>query len=88
MKTEDQQFADGVDNSPEGIESVRQTVIEHRNKAIEVWPKGIDYSVLMTHVIALLAELKAYKEAGIYLPPEVIDPTIKRKVRRAAPPQS
>lgn len=75
-------FVEGVPNDPEALEQIRQDLSEHRAESMKVWPEGITYSVLMTHVIAHLGELKAYKEAGIELPPPPPEPP----VRRAAPP--
>jgi len=56
------QTVEGVDNSPEGIEQIRQELAEHRNQALGMGK--MRYGVLMTHVIALLAELKALKQEG------------------------
>lgn len=55
---------DGVDYSPEAIEEIRSELVFHRNESMKVWPEGIRYSVLMSHVLALLARLKEY-EAGV-----------------------
>lgn len=51
---------EGVDNSPEAIEQIRQELVEHRNKALGMGE--MRYSVLMSHVIVLLAELEGIKE--------------------------
>lgn len=56
------QTVEGVDNSPEGIEQLRQELVEHRTHALGLGE--MRYAVTMSHVIALLAELKALKEGG------------------------
>lgn len=56
------QFVEGVDNTPEGIEDVRQELVEHRNQALGMGE--MRYAVLMSHVIAYLAELKSLKTGG------------------------
>lgn len=56
------QTVEGVDYTPEGIEAVRQELAEHRNHALGIGE--MRYAVLMTHTIALLAELKALKEGS------------------------
>lgn len=70
---------DGVDYSPEAIEEVRKTLGEHRAQSMKVWPDGIAYSVLMSHVIALLHKLQWYEEKARANPPA---PT-----KRASPPR-
>lgn len=50
-------MVEGVDYSPEAIEATRQQLVEHRDESMKVWPEGITYSVLMSHVIAYLARL-------------------------------
>lgn len=51
---------EGVDNSPDAIEQIRQELVEHRNNALGMGE--MRYAVLMSHVIVLLAELKDIKE--------------------------
>lgn len=51
---------EGVDYTPEGIEQVRTELAEHRNHALGLGE--MRYAVLMSHVIALLSELKRLTE--------------------------
>jgi hypothetical protein len=51
---------DGVDYTPEGIEQIRTELAEHRNHALGLGE--MRYAVLMSHVIALLAELRRLQE--------------------------
>lgn len=53
---------EGVDYSPEGIEAVREQVIVWRDNSYEQWPQAIDFTVVATHLIALLAYLKVLVE--------------------------
>lgn len=47
---------DGVDYSPEGIESIRQEIISLRNTALQV--NNFQAAVILSHNIAYLAYLK------------------------------
>lgn len=51
---------EGVDYSPEAIEATRQELAAHRNHALTLGE--MRYAVLMSHVIAYLAQLKEYEE--------------------------
>lgn len=53
---------DGVDYSPEGIEAIREVLIEQRKAAMDAWPEGIQATVLLSHLIALLADYKELRE--------------------------
>lgn len=57
-----------VDTSHESIEMARATLVFHRDESIKAWPEGIDYSVLMSHVIYMLAEYKEIAEVLDKLP--------------------
>lgn len=48
---------DGFDYSPTGIRALRDEVIAMREARMTEWPEGIQDSVTLTHVIALLAEM-------------------------------
>jgi hypothetical protein len=53
-------YVDGVDTSPEGIEQVRNELIDQRNQMLGA---GVmEQAVLLSHVIVMLAELKEIKE--------------------------
>jgi len=52
---------DGVDYSPEGIEALRQDMIQHRDAALGM--NEFNYAVTMSHVIALLAYLVEVRKA-------------------------
>jgi hypothetical protein len=73
----DGQTVEGVDNTPEGIEQIRQELVEHRNHALGIGE--MRYSVLMSHVIALLAELKDIKEGHAALPEHIKQLTAQAK---------
>lgn len=61
-----QYHTDGVDNSPEGIEQVRAELAEQRNQMLNA---GVmEQSMLLTHVLVLLAELKDVKECQTKMP--------------------
>jgi hypothetical protein len=49
---------EGVDYTPEGIEHTRQALIEVRGEAMKQWPEAINFTVLISHVIALMADYK------------------------------
>ena len=49
---------EGVDYTPEGIEHTRQAMIEVRGEAMKQWPESINFTVLISHVIALLADYR------------------------------
>lgn len=46
----------GIDYSPEGIEDVRQELIIVRGEAMKQLPDAAGFIVLVTHVIAMLAD--------------------------------
>lgn len=59
---------EGVDYTPVGIEHTRQALIEVRGEAMKQWPEAINFTVLISHVIALLADykdLRAEEDAAI-----------------------
>lgn len=59
---------EGVDYTPKGIEHTRQALIEVRGEAMKQWPEAINFTVLISHVIALLADykdLRAEEDAAI-----------------------
>lgn len=53
---------DGIDNSPEGIGAIRDKLIELRDSSMDQWPEAIPFTVVMSHAIVLLAELREIKE--------------------------
>jgi Zn ribbon nucleic-acid-binding protein len=54
---------EGIDYSPEGIEELRQELIVQRGEAMKAWPEGIHATVVLSHLIALLADYKEMREA-------------------------
>ena len=53
---------EGVDYSPEGIEALRDALIELRGGAFKAWPEGIDATLVLSHAIAVLADYKEMRE--------------------------
>ena len=53
---------DGIDYTPEGIRRVREDLIQARDKSYEQWPEAIPFTVLASHIIALLADYAEMKE--------------------------
>jgi hypothetical protein len=51
---------EGIDYTPEGIESVREALVEYRSRAMANWPEGIEMTLVLSHAIAQLAYLKEY----------------------------
>lgn len=49
---------EGVDYSPEGIESVRTELAALRESTFAQWPEAIPATLVLTHAIAQLAYLK------------------------------
>jgi hypothetical protein len=56
----------GIDSTTADVDRVRQGVIEHRDQALAVG--ATEHAGLMSHVITLLTELKALKEAPTVSP--------------------
>ena len=48
---------EGIDYTIEGIESVRKELVGMRDNSMKQWPEAIPVTVLLSHVIALLAYL-------------------------------
>jgi hypothetical protein len=48
----------GIDYTPQGIESVREALIEYRAQAMKQWPGTIDLTLVLSWAIAQLAYLK------------------------------
>jgi hypothetical protein len=48
----------GIDYTPQGIESVREFLIEYRAQAMKQWPGTIDLTLVLSWAIAQLAYLK------------------------------
>lgn len=49
---------EGIDYTPEGIESVRAALIKCRYDAMNQLPESVNVVIILTHTIALLAYLK------------------------------
>lgn len=54
---------EGVDYTPEGIESVRTELAALRDSTFAQWPEAIPATLVLTHAIAQLAYLKELVEA-------------------------
>lgn len=76
---------DGVDYSPEAIEQVRKDLTEHRDRSMDAWPEGIAYSVLMSHVIALLHKLAWYETRDRVVPEKRTAPPTKPRPDKGLP---
>lgn len=46
----------------DSVESIRQSMIDRRNKLMKEWPEGIEDTVLFSHVIAWLYYCKELHE--------------------------
>lgn len=46
---------EGIDYTREGILSLREEVIALRNEAMKQWPAAIPETVMLSHVIAIMA---------------------------------
>lgn len=52
---------EGIDYSPEGIEALRAELVQMRDEAMKHWPESIDFTLILTHTVALLAHLADMK---------------------------
>lgn len=55
---------DGIDYSPAGIRAVRDEVIGIRDSSFGQWPEAIPFTLLFTHVIALLENYAELTDAA------------------------
>lgn len=53
---------EGIDYSPKGIDAVREDLIRVRGEAMSQWPESIPFTILVTHVIALLADYREMRQ--------------------------
>lgn len=51
-------LVEGVDYTPEGIEAIREELINMRADMFRQWPDKVHSTVVLTHAIILLAHLR------------------------------
>lgn len=56
---------EGIGYEPADIEQTRQALIEYRKRAMEQWPESIEFTLVLTDVIAQLAYLKEARQQGL-----------------------
>jgi hypothetical protein len=54
---------EGVDYTPEGIRLLREDCILVRNESMGQWPEAVPFTVMMSHVIAHLANYATIVES-------------------------